>query len=448
MAGQAAARGAAHRRGVRALPGARLHARALGRGDHRRGHGRVGRPRQAHRAAARKSPTSSRPRTTRRSSASSTRSSRRRCARAPPTCTSRSSSRARWCATASTARCATWSSRARGLHPGDGLAHQGHGLARHRREAPAAGRPHRAAHRGARRSTCASPRFRPAAASAWCCACSTSRPGASRSTRSAWPPPTRDAIDALIHAPHGIFLVTGPTGSGKTTTLYSALSRLDRKTRNILTVEDPIEYELDGVGQTQVNPRIEMTFARALRAILRQDPDVVMIGEIRDLETAQIAVQASLTGHLVLATLHTNDAPGRRHAPHRHGHRAVPARLHAERRARAAPGAQALRRVPRALRAGRAPSARSSGDDGARAPLPRGGLRRLQLLRLPRPHRHLRAAAPPTTTLRHLHPRHRAGERAARARGAPRHDAPARRRPALGARGRDVARRSLARHAH
>ena len=102
----------------------------------------------------------------------------------------------------------------------------------------------------------------------------------------------------------------GPTGSGKTTTLYSALTRLDRKTRNILTVEDPVEYELDGIGQTQVNPRIEMTFARALRAILRQDPDVVMIGEIRDLETAQIAVQASLTGHLVLATLHTNDAPG------------------------------------------------------------------------------------------------------------------------------------------
>jgi general secretion pathway protein E len=120
----------------------------------------------------------------------------------------------------------------------------------------------------------------------------------------------RDTVDGLVHAPHGIFLVTGPTGSGKTTTLYSALSRLDRKTRNILTVEDPVEYELDGVGQTQVNPRIEMTFARALRAILRQDPDVVMIGEIRDLETAQIAVQASLTGHLVLATLHTNDAPG------------------------------------------------------------------------------------------------------------------------------------------
>jgi general secretion pathway protein E len=121
---------------------------------------------------------------------------------------------------------------------------------------------------------------------------------------------TRDQVDTLIQQPHGIILVTGPTGSGKTTTLYSALNRLDRKTRNILTVEDPVEYELDGVGQTQVNPRIEMTFARALRAILRQDPDVVMIGEIRDLETAQIAVQASLTGHLVLATLHTNDAPG------------------------------------------------------------------------------------------------------------------------------------------
>ena len=103
-------------------------------------------------------------------------------------------------------------------------------------------------------------------------------------------------------------LVTGPTGSGKTTTLYAALSRLPRGTLNMMTVEDPIEYALDGVGQTQVNPKIELDFARALRAILRQDPDIIMIGEIRDLETAQIAVQASLTGHLVLATLHTNDA--------------------------------------------------------------------------------------------------------------------------------------------
>jgi general secretion pathway protein E len=115
------------------------------------------------------------------------------------------------------------------------------------------------------------------------------------------------AMDALVHQPHGIVLVTGPTGSGKTTTLYAALSRIDSTVTNVMTVEDPVEYDLDGIGQTQVNPRIDMTFARALRAILRQDPDVIMIGEIRDLETAQIAVQASLTGHLVLATLHTND---------------------------------------------------------------------------------------------------------------------------------------------
>jgi general secretion pathway protein E len=120
--------------------------------------------------------------------------------------------------------------------------------------------------------------------------------------------PTRETIDRLIREPHGIVLVTGPTGSGKTTTLYAALSRLPRGMLNMMTVEDPIEYALDGVGQTQVNPKIELDFARALRAILRQDPDIIMIGEIRDLETAQIAVQASLTGHLVLATLHTNDA--------------------------------------------------------------------------------------------------------------------------------------------
>ncbi|NYT78669.1 type II secretion system ATPase GspE [Alcaligenaceae bacterium] len=121
-------------------------------------------------------------------------------------------------------------------------------------------------------------------------------------------PDVLQGLDGLISRPHGIFLVTGPTGSGKTTTLYAALSRLDTSTTNVLTVEDPIEYDLPGVGQTQVNARIDLTFASALRAILRQDPDVIMIGEIRDLETAQIAVQASLTGHLVLATLHTNDA--------------------------------------------------------------------------------------------------------------------------------------------
>ncbi|HYD96446.1 MAG TPA: type II secretion system ATPase GspE [Noviherbaspirillum sp.] len=121
-------------------------------------------------------------------------------------------------------------------------------------------------------------------------------------------PEVQDTFDHLISQPHGIVLVTGPTGSGKTTTLYAALTKLNAPATNILTVEDPIEYELQGVGQTQVNPRIDMTFAKALRAILRQDPDIIMIGEIRDLETAQIAVQASLTGHLVLATLHTNDS--------------------------------------------------------------------------------------------------------------------------------------------
>ena len=105
-------------------------------------------------------------------------------------------------------------------------------------------------------------------------------------------------------------LATGPTGSGKTTTLYAALQQIDTARLNVMTVEDPIEYHLERIGQTQVNPRIDLTFARALRSILRQDPDVVMIGEIRDAETAQIAIQASLTGHLVLATLHTNDAAG------------------------------------------------------------------------------------------------------------------------------------------
>lgn len=115
---------------------------------------------------------------------------------------------------------------------------------------------------------------------------------------------------SAIQKPHGIILVTGPTGSGKTTTLYASLSELNDSSRNILTVEDPIEYSLAGVGQTQVNTKVEMTFAKGLRAILRQDPDVVMIGEIRDLETVEIAIQASLTGHLVLSTLHTNTAVG------------------------------------------------------------------------------------------------------------------------------------------
>ncbi|MCC6620246.1 MAG: type II secretion system ATPase GspE [Deltaproteobacteria bacterium] len=118
-----------------------------------------------------------------------------------------------------------------------------------------------------------------------------------------------ETINDLIERPHGIILVTGPTGSGKTTTLYGALARINTPDRNILTIEDPVEYQIPGIGQMQVNRKIDFTFARGLRAILRQDPDVILIGEIRDLETAENAVQASLTGHLVFATLHTNDAP-------------------------------------------------------------------------------------------------------------------------------------------
>ena len=121
---------------------------------------------------------------------------------------------------------------------------------------------------------------------------------------------TLGIFEQIIKSPHGILLVTGPTGSGKTTTLYAGLTSLDRKKNNILTIEDPVEYDLDGVGQIQVHSKIGLTFASGLRSILRQDPDVVLVGEIRDLETAEIAIQASLTGHLVLSTLHTNTAIG------------------------------------------------------------------------------------------------------------------------------------------
>jgi general secretion pathway protein E len=121
---------------------------------------------------------------------------------------------------------------------------------------------------------------------------------------------TEENFKKALHHPHGVILVTGPTGSGKTTTLYAGLTHINESSRNILTIEDPIEYMLPGIGQTQVNTKADMTFARGLRAILRQDPDVVMVGEIRDIETAEIAVQASLTGHLVLSTLHTNTAIG------------------------------------------------------------------------------------------------------------------------------------------
>ena len=124
------------------------------------------------------------------------------------------------------------------------------------------------------------------------------------------PSETSAQLDDLIRRPHGIILVTGPTGSGKTTTLYAGLQQMDRQGRNIMTVEDPVEYDLPGISQTQINLRAGMTFARGLKAILRQDPDVILIGEIRDGETAEIATQSSLTGHLVLSTLHTNTAAG------------------------------------------------------------------------------------------------------------------------------------------
>lgn len=119
-----------------------------------------------------------------------------------------------------------------------------------------------------------------------------------------------EAFTRLIHSPHGIILLTGPTGSGKTTTLYAALTRINSPDKNIITVEDPVEYQIRGIGQIQVNPKINLTFANGLRSIVRQDPDVIMVGEIRDLETAEIAIQASLTGHLVFSTLHTNDSAG------------------------------------------------------------------------------------------------------------------------------------------
>ena len=119
-----------------------------------------------------------------------------------------------------------------------------------------------------------------------------------------------DRYRKLITRPYGMILVTGPTGSGKTTTLYASINTIDRKANNLVTIEDPVEYQIMGVNQVQVNPKAGVTFASGLRSILRQDPDIIMVGEIRDRETAEIAIHAALTGHLVFATLHTNDAAG------------------------------------------------------------------------------------------------------------------------------------------
>ena len=123
-------------------------------------------------------------------------------------------------------------------------------------------------------------------------------------------PRTAERFSTALDQHHGVLLVTGPTGSGKTTTLYAALNDLNTRERKIITIEDPVEYQLHGITQIHVNPRIDLTFANVLRSIVRQDPDIIMIGEMRDVETAEIAVQSALTGHLVLSTLHTNNAPG------------------------------------------------------------------------------------------------------------------------------------------
>ena len=174
-------------------------------------------------------------------------------------------------------------------------------------------------------------------------------------------------LDVLLQ-PHGILLVTGPTGSGKTTTLYTALDRLNQPDVKILTVEDPVEYQMPGINQIQVKPQIDLTFANALRSIVRQDPDVIMIGEIRDLETAQIAVQAALTGHLVLSTLHTNDAPSHGQPAARHGRRGLPAHVHhrghpgAAARADAVPAVQGILRRAAGARRPDAPAPLLEGE--------------------------------------------------------------------------------------
>ena len=167
---------------------------------------------------------------------------------------------------------------------------------------------------------------------------------------------TLERFNALLARPHGILLVTGPTGSGKTTTLYAALSKLDASTQKIITVEDPVEYQLEGINQIQVHTQIGLTFANALRSILRQDPDIIMIGEMRDGETAQIAVQSALTGHLVLSTLHTNTAAGAVDPHAGHGRGALPHHLLGQRRAVAAAGAHACAAIARKPMSFRAPS--------------------------------------------------------------------------------------------
>ena len=176
-------------------------------------------------------------------------------------------------------------------------------------------------------------------------------------------------MGTILARPTGALLVTGPTGSGKSTTLYAALAEISRPEINIITVEDPVEYRLASVNQVQINPRAGLTFANALRSILRSDPDVVMVGEIRDGETARISIEAALTGHFVLSTLHTNDAPSALDAPERDGRRAVRHRRRRLGRSCAAARAQALPALRRGVSAVPGRAARPAHRRGAGRPV-------------------------------------------------------------------------------
>ena len=202
-----------------------------------------------------------------------------------------------------------------------------------------------------------------------------------------------EKVRGLISKPNGIMLVTGPTGSGKTTTLYAALTELNTPDRKILTAEDPVEYDIDGLIQCQVNVDQELTFGKLLRSFLRQDPDTILVGEIRDLETAQIAMQASLTGHLVFSTLHTNDAPEFDSSIGRPRHRELPADRDRRGDRRAATGSEDLRQVQGGVRPDRgAADGTVAASRRCRRPdvLPRPRLRQLHEDRLPGPNGDLR----------------------------------------------------------
>ncbi len=301
------------------------------------------------------------------------------------------------------------------LHELDPVAREDHGRPQHRREAPAAGRPHppqdrRQGHRHARRH-----RARRSTASASPCVSSIDRACSSTWPTSASARTTSSSSTSSSTARTASSWSPAPPAPARRRRSTPAWRKINTPDLNILTVEDPVEYQLEGITQVPVNPKIELTFASALRSFLRHDPDVIMVGEIRDRETAEIAIQASLTGHLVFSTIHTNDAAGAITRLVDMGDRAVPRRLVADRAARAAPGAPPVPRVPRALSADRRGAAQARHRPGdvlrrldARAADPLqvhaaaqghalpGARRRLPALLqvgLPRPNRHLRAAA-------------------------------------------------------